>query len=258
MTRAWIPDAPLALRLGYWNGEPDTRNRAVASMLRELGSTHLDHPAGQVAGTTMHRASTRCGGLRRTATYVTGDQHRRPPFTWEAQCRFVESLLGDSPPGTLALLLRGTSPPDTAKPAEQAVHQWLRHSCTQAEAKPLVEPGRAEHEEPWTHAALRLARWAQVAQADTLETTARWLANSEAGQHTATDQSSCISSMQTESAGGNGTSTDRADSVDSAVGANSGDNTDNIHSGTYRQSGPGCWDHDVNGVRDSASGRAHG
>ena len=97
-TGHWIPDAPLALRLGYWDGEPDTRNRAVANMLRELGSTHLGHPAGQVTGTTMYRASTRCGGLRRTATFVTGDQHRRPPFTWEAQCRFVESLLGDSPP----------------------------------------------------------------------------------------------------------------------------------------------------------------
>jgi hypothetical protein len=58
-TGHWIPDAPLALWLGYWNGEPDTRNHAVASMLRELGSTHLDHPTGQVAGTTMHRASTR-------------------------------------------------------------------------------------------------------------------------------------------------------------------------------------------------------
>jgi hypothetical protein len=184
---------------------------------------------------------------------VTGDQHRRPPFTWEAQCRFVESLLGDSPPGTLALLLRGTSPPDTAKPAEQAVHQWLRHSCTQAEAKPLVEPGQAEHEEPWTHAALRLARWIQVAQADTLETTARWLANSEAGQHTATDQSSCIPSMQTESAGGMDSvgsvhsvdsvgsvhsvdSVDSVGSVDSADGVNSvdsvhsGDSVDSVHS----------------------------
>jgi hypothetical protein len=189
----------------------------------------LDHPAGQVVGTTMHRASTRCGGLRRTATYVTGDQHRRPPFTWEAQCRFVESLLGDSPPGTLALLLRGTSPPDTAKPAEQAVHQWLRHSCTQAEAKPLVEPGQAEHEEPWTHAALRLARWIQVAQADTLETTARWLANSEAGQHTATDQSSCIPSMQTESAGGMD-SVGSVHSVDSVGSVHSVDSVDSVGS----------------------------